>query len=1384
MPKSINNVEQDVLSGMDILLKQEPDEPKIPPPSEKKPPLRGRKKPGAKYLQRVVVDPGHPADPEKPPKYKYVYTKPGAEGKTHRWKLTDEHKARLDSPEAKAGIKVIDALKKAGHEAYLVGGAVRDLLLGKSPKDYDVVTSAKPDEVKRVFPKVYDVGEQFAITPVMMDDEWVEIATYRTETGYSDKRRPDEIKFADTLEEDAKRRDFTINGLYLDPVSGHVVDAVDGVKDLKNKTLRTIGKPEDRFNEDALRLMRAVRFASTLGFDLDPDTAKAVKNMAGDIKEISNERVRDELVKIITKGGAAQGLQLMDELGLLEHVLPEVHALHGIKQPEKYHPEGDAYQHTAKVLEALDKMEKPSKTLALAALLHDIGKTKETQEEEGKITSYGHDKAGAEMAEEVADRLKLTKEEKQRVIDLVRDHMVMHFRFKDMSAKNRRKWMMKPHFEELIELGRLDKLGGSGDLSQYKEVKRLYEEFKEEQEKYQKPVMQGRDLIDMGFKPGAYFGPILQEVRDLQLDGKINTLEEAKKYVSSKYSPEKSWEDPEYDIMAGLEWLLKFRERIVQIDPPDPAGVRGLKRETFRLTLTSGQRDYVDKLPKGAKPGALYDPDKKKVISEKKEKDPAKLWQKLGVQSPYFKRWFGDWEKDPDNSSKVVDEDGEPLVVMHGTTNIFDAFNTKAGHADNDFGRGAYFTNSEDDVNANYAGEGPDLTSRIEQLAERIEQEEEIDYEDAKKKAKKQLSRHAGSIIPAYLNLRTPFVMGGEDETFLDYSYGPSEDDVKHFMDEAKEQLMEEHDVEEGDDPEDYFDEDEVRERAREIAIENNYEEESGALVDFIDALKHVCAQYYETDVTQATQDVMDEAFDYGGVSAKKLFDKLKGSEGLMYATDEEGKNVTAEIIRETLERMGFDGVIDRSVYEKFGKGMKGVREDTVHYIAFQPNQIKSAIGNPGTFDPDHPNMTKDVLSGLDWFLKAAQAKPFKQVVQDVQSGAKIDPPDPMGAQGRRREEFRITPASGKTYYVPPDQMRQVRQKVRAKVDLPSFYTESKAGHVKELFHNIDTLGDMFDDVLGADTEDLRKHFLGLYGEKLSHVNSLLRSAGHKDKIFTKAEKKIAKMLKTGDLSDVASVTEAIHKRAEEHWKALWKGIKAHGKSGKAEKEGQALGLKAPKEFAQRGSERYHYLPVEDDIFVHYTTPERAKQILESGKLLMRPPYEKFGIDAVNAVSTSYGWDVPGVQSTHIKNGDELVAIKFRTKTKPEYGSPEEVVWHEDVELIDPEVISQKDAVETLRSAPFKISEDDLVIYDKDEAKEIKEKLSKKEKAMSDPDDEVMEGLDHLLKGKKKKKKRKKTESELIPQVRPGTDLAVHGTTIDILPLMEGQSSGSSEANG
>lgn len=571
---------QDILSALEFVLKQEPPEPKIPAPEEKKPPLRGRKKPGSKYRERIIVDPGHPQDPSQPPKYRYVYQKPGAE--TVRWNLPEEYKEGLKSPEAKAGIKVIDALKKAGHESYLVGGAVRDLLLGKSPKDYDVVTSARPDQVKKVFPKVYEVGEQFAITPVVMDDEWVEIATYRTETGYSDKRRPDEIKFADTLEDDAKRRDFTINGLYLDPVEGKVVDAVDGVRDIKNKTIRTIGSPQDRFNEDALRLMRAVRFAATLGFDIDEGTIAAIKKMAGNIKEISNERIRDELVKTITKGGAAQGVRLLDELGLLEHILPEVHELHGVEQSEKYHPEGDAFEHTVKVLEGLDKMEKPSKTLALAALLHDIGKKADTRVEDGKIISHGHDETGAKMAEEVAKRLKLTKEEREQVVALVRDHMVMHFRFRDMKPKNRRKWMMKPHFAELLELGRLDKLGGSGDLSEYDEAKKLFEQFREEQEKYQKPLMQGRDLIDMGFKAGKYFGPILEEVRDLQLEGKITTLEEAKKYVASKYSPEKSWESPVQKAQTKAAWFFPLPKDGVKIPKGKHPGAFGVSRKGDR----------------------------------------------------------------------------------------------------------------------------------------------------------------------------------------------------------------------------------------------------------------------------------------------------------------------------------------------------------------------------------------------------------------------------------------------------------------------------------------------------------------------------------------------------------------------------------------------------------------------------------------------------------------------------------------------------------------------------------------------------------------------------------------------------------------------------------
>lgn len=459
---------------------------------------------------------------------------------TKAWKLNDQQLKRLTDADAKPSLSVINTLQKNGFDAYLVGGAVRDLLMGKTPKDFDVVTSAKPADVRKIFPKVYNVGEQFAITPVMVDGQWVEIATYRTEGDYKDGRHPDNVAYAKNAAEDVSRRDFTINGLYLDPKKKQVVDTVGGVKDIENKTVRAIGNPVERFGEDALRMLRAVRFAATLDFKIETGTAEAIKELCSSIQNISNERIRDEILKTMKKGAAAKGVSLMNKLGLLDYVLPEVADMRGVEQPKQYHPEGDVYKHTLKMLKIMDDTVKnPSDTLILGTLLHDIGKPKTQEVRDNKTTFHNHAAVGAELAQKVVDRMNLPREVRDNVIALIGNHMKMH-ETRKMSNSTLRKLFMKPYFEDLLTLSRLDAEGSSGDTEDYNHTVKKYQEFLDNKAQYKEPLIQGRHLIDIGYKPGQLIGEIIAAVREAQLEGKLKTTEEALQFIRQHWKPQET----------------------------------------------------------------------------------------------------------------------------------------------------------------------------------------------------------------------------------------------------------------------------------------------------------------------------------------------------------------------------------------------------------------------------------------------------------------------------------------------------------------------------------------------------------------------------------------------------------------------------------------------------------------------------------------------------------------------------------------------------------------------------------------------------------------------------------------------------------------------------
>jgi poly(A) polymerase len=439
-----------------------------------------------------------------------------------------------------AAISVVEKLRSRGHSAYLVGGCVRDLLLGLAPQDYDVATSARPDDVMSLFPETIPVGAQFGVVLVVSrphDDKppvQVEVATYRSDIGYSDGRHPDAVRYSDTAQEDVQRRDFTINGLLLDPIRNEVLDYVDGRSDLERKIIRTIGDPIERFREDKLRMMRAVRFAARLDYTIEPNTTAAIRQLAREIHQVSRERIRDELDKMLTEGRARRCFELLDRSGLLVEVLPEISALKGVEQPPQYHPEGDVWTHTMMLLEGLEKG--GSKSLAWGVLLHDIGKPSTFRVAPDRIRFDQHAEVGTRMAEAICRRLRFSNDITEQVSAMVANHM----RFGDvkkMKESTLKRFIRLPRFEEHLELHRLDCSASHRDLSLYDFVREKVENTPEEEIRPD-PLINGEDLIRNGWKPGPQFRTVLQAVEDAQLEGTLHTRDEAISFVETNFQKE------------------------------------------------------------------------------------------------------------------------------------------------------------------------------------------------------------------------------------------------------------------------------------------------------------------------------------------------------------------------------------------------------------------------------------------------------------------------------------------------------------------------------------------------------------------------------------------------------------------------------------------------------------------------------------------------------------------------------------------------------------------------------------------------------------------------------------------------------------------------------
>ncbi|HKW33627.1 MAG TPA: CCA tRNA nucleotidyltransferase [Candidatus Acidoferrum sp.] len=429
---------------------------------------------------------------------------------------------------------ICEMLQRNKHQALLVGGCVRDLLLGREPADYDVATDATPVEVVGLFPESVAVSAQFGVILIPKNGLKVEVATFRSDIGYSDGRHPDRVVYSKTPQEDVQRRDFTINGLLMRHDNGEVLDFVGGQKDLSTGAIRAIGDPELRFAEDKLRMMRAVRFAARFGFEIEPATFRAIRPHVTEIQQVSPERLREELTKMLTEGAARRAFELLDQTWLLGQVLPEIAAMKGVEQPPEFHPEGDVWIHTCLMLEQLAKG--ASTTLAWGVLLHDVGKppTFQSAEETGDRIRFNHHvDVGVKMAEAICRRLRFSHEETEQITALVENHM----RFGSVEAMKKatlKRFVRLPRFDEHMELHRLDCLSSHRHLDSYEFVQHFLDETPPEQVRPQR-LLTGNDLLAMGLEPGPEFARILRGIEDAQLEGQLRTREEAKEYAARNF---------------------------------------------------------------------------------------------------------------------------------------------------------------------------------------------------------------------------------------------------------------------------------------------------------------------------------------------------------------------------------------------------------------------------------------------------------------------------------------------------------------------------------------------------------------------------------------------------------------------------------------------------------------------------------------------------------------------------------------------------------------------------------------------------------------------------------------------------------------------------------
>jgi len=442
---------------------------------------------------------------------------------------------RNDNEKIRSAGAIVSRLKESGFEAFFVGGCVRDYLRGVIPADYDIVTSALPDQVISLFDRTVAVGARFGVVVVIDGGHSSEVATFRSDDAYEDGRRPSRIHYS-SAREDVFRRDFTINGLLMDAGTGEIIDYVDGRADIAGKIIRTIGDPAVRFGEDYLRMLRAIRFAANLDFSLDAATKKAIVAHASKIKETSAERIQEELNKILTRGGARRGFEMMAETGILKQILPEVDSMRGVLQPPRFHPEGDVWEHTMIMMEMLsnEARQDAEPMLAWGVLLHDVGKPVSRSEDESGVHFYGHVKRGETIADGLMHRLRFSRMQRETVLNLIHQHMVF-MNVKKMRQARLKRFLRMKDFDLHLHLHRLDCLASHGMLDNYEFCLEKMQSL-EQEDLHPTRLLTGDDLLAIGFAPGKLIGEILRSLEEEQLENRISDKEEALAFVRDRWT--------------------------------------------------------------------------------------------------------------------------------------------------------------------------------------------------------------------------------------------------------------------------------------------------------------------------------------------------------------------------------------------------------------------------------------------------------------------------------------------------------------------------------------------------------------------------------------------------------------------------------------------------------------------------------------------------------------------------------------------------------------------------------------------------------------------------------------------------------------------------------